>query len=256
MNTDAKQVLTHARERFELQDYHGAIHCLEEVIESGRAFADAHHLLGLCYSLIGQPERALGQFDRALGLNPAYMEALLNRAIVLNDLGRTGDAETSFQVAQQLVGERRAGLPAHLASKLANLHAHLAEAFGIVVTSDSCARGPHPLHHAAEVGLRLTWLQAVFARPPDPPGESGGREERLGRHAARPQAVATQRCALDEGDPSAQGGSAGRGHEPRRAAAERDQIVGGSGHVPRTPRAGGGFQTGAVPRDVRPAIRR
>lgn len=129
MDADAQQLLGHAKERFELQDYYGAIHCLEEVIESGRAFADAHHLLGLCYSLIGQPERALGQFDRALGLNPAYIEALLNRAIVLNDLGRTGDAETTFHQARQLVGERRAGLPVHLAAKLANLHADLAEAY-------------------------------------------------------------------------------------------------------------------------------
>ena len=48
-----------ARERFALQDYYGAVHLLEEVLATGRAFADAHHLHGLCRSLLGQiPVRA------------------------------------------------------------------------------------------------------------------------------------------------------------------------------------------------------
>src|SRR5882762_5952334 len=66
MDVSPERLVEQANERFQLQDYYGAIHLLEEVIATGRAFADAHHLLGLSYSLAGQPDKALEQLDRAL----------------------------------------------------------------------------------------------------------------------------------------------------------------------------------------------
>src|SRR5437660_8455830 len=86
MDVSPEHLVDQARERFQLQDYYGAIHLLEEVLATGRAFADAHHLLGLSYSLVGQPDNALAQFDRALQLNPRYVEALIHTGIVLNEL--------------------------------------------------------------------------------------------------------------------------------------------------------------------------
>src|SRR3954468_494089 len=75
MDVSPERLVEQANERFQLQDYYGAIHLLEEVIATGRAFADAHHLLGVSYSLVGQSEKALEQLDRALALNPNYVEA-------------------------------------------------------------------------------------------------------------------------------------------------------------------------------------
>src|SRR2546429_5970289 len=66
MDVSAEHLVEQARERFQLQDYYGAIHLLEEVVAAGRAFADAHHALGLSYSLVGQQDQALAQLDRAL----------------------------------------------------------------------------------------------------------------------------------------------------------------------------------------------
>lgn len=124
-----EHLVTRARERFELQDYYGAIHLLDEVLASGRAFADAEHLLGVCYGLIGQPERALEHFDRALQLNPDYVEALIHRGLVLNELGREGEAEVALRRAGQVSAGGQHGLPTHFAAKLANLHASLADAY-------------------------------------------------------------------------------------------------------------------------------
>src|SRR2546429_9249485 len=70
MDVSPEHLVEQARERFQLQDCYGAIHLLEEVLGTGRAFADRHHLLGLPYSLVGQSEPALPQPDRALTLNP------------------------------------------------------------------------------------------------------------------------------------------------------------------------------------------
>src|SRR6185437_1868577 len=93
MDVSAEHLVAQARERFQLQDYYGAIHLLEEVVTAGRAFADAHHMLGLSYSLVGQQDQALAQLDRALALNPHYVGALVHRAIVLNELGREAAAD-------------------------------------------------------------------------------------------------------------------------------------------------------------------
>src|SRR5437773_1992868 len=119
MDVSPEHQVGQARERFQLQDYYGAIHLLEDVVASGRAFADAHHLLGLSYCLAGQPDKALSQFDRALGLNPNYVEALIHRALVLNELGREDEAIACLSRAGSVGGEARHGFPAHVAAKLA-----------------------------------------------------------------------------------------------------------------------------------------
>lgn len=128
MHVSTDHLVAQAWERFALQDYYGAIHLLVDVIDGGREYADVHHLLGLCWSLLGQDSRALAAFDRALELNPRYLEAHVHRGLVLNALGRTDDAREAFQAAAV---ERRpavAGLPADVAARLANAHAELGEA--------------------------------------------------------------------------------------------------------------------------------
>ncbi len=129
MDLTAASLLTRARERYELRDYHGAILLLEELIDGGHAYADAHHLLGLCRSFLGQHVEALRHFDRALELNDAYIDAHVHRGIVLSELGRTRDAEAAFRHAARAGEPRVAGFPRAVAARLANLHADLGEAY-------------------------------------------------------------------------------------------------------------------------------
>ena len=129
MDVSPEHLVEQANERFQLQDYYGAIHLLEEVVATGRAFADAHHLLGLSYSLVGQSDKALEQLDRALALNPNYIEALIHRALVLNDLGREEEANAVLRRARKVSAERRAGFHGHVAAKLANQHAAMGNAY-------------------------------------------------------------------------------------------------------------------------------
>src|SRR2546430_10127552 len=117
MEVSPERLVEQANERFQLQDYYGAIHLLEEVVGTGRAFADAHHLLGVSYSLAGQPDKALEQLDRALALNPNYIEALIHRALVLNELGREAEANAVLRRARQVGAERRAGVSRPLGRK-------------------------------------------------------------------------------------------------------------------------------------------
>lgn len=129
MQVSADHLLTLARERFAVQDYYGAAQLLEDVLDSGRSFADVHHLLGLSLALLGHSERALAQLERALELNPRYIEANIHRGILLNELGRVEEAEASFRAAVAHGETGNGGLSRPVAAKLANLHAELGEAY-------------------------------------------------------------------------------------------------------------------------------
>lgn len=131
MDLRPEQLVDQARERFALQDYYGAIHLLEECIAKGRAFADAYNLAGLCYQMVDQPERALAAFDQALKLNGRYVEAWLNKGVVLAGLGRSEEAAEALARARASGGSAPKGgeLPRHHAARLANQHAQLGEAY-------------------------------------------------------------------------------------------------------------------------------
>lgn len=139
MHVNSDHLVAQARERFALQDYYGAIHLLDEVVAAGRDFADVHHLLGLCWSLLGQEERALVAFDRALALNPRYLEAHVHRGIVLNALGRVDEGRAAFAAAVASGGPPVAGLRGHDAARLANAHAELGDAYAEAGALDRAA---------------------------------------------------------------------------------------------------------------------
>jgi len=129
VNVSSEQMVGEAKDRFESQDYFGAVHLLLEVVESGSPFADAHHLLGLSYHMLGQSERALQSLDSALQLNPRYVEAQVHRALVLDSLGRGNEAAQNLDRARELGRGEQQGIPKTHAAKLANMHAALGEAY-------------------------------------------------------------------------------------------------------------------------------
>jgi tetratricopeptide (TPR) repeat protein len=125
----APDLLTAARERFATRDYRGAALLLDSAIRSGQGYADAHHLLGMCYALTEQPEQALHCFDAAVRLNPRYVEAHLNRAIILGDLGRGAEAKQGMEQALSLGAPDASGFPSMVGDRLANMHADLGRAY-------------------------------------------------------------------------------------------------------------------------------
>ncbi len=129
MAGQTERLLARARDRFTVQDYYGAVYLLEEIVASGRAFADVHHLIGVSLSLVGRPQEALREFGRALELNPRYLEALIHQGLILSELGRSAESEESFRRAAASVAPPANGLPAPVAAKLANQHAELGDAY-------------------------------------------------------------------------------------------------------------------------------
>jgi tetratricopeptide (TPR) repeat protein len=161
MAAQTERVLVRARERFAVQDYYGTVHLLEEIVAGGRAFADVHHLLGVSLSLLGQPERALTEFSRALELNPRYLEALIHQGLVLYEMGRDAEAEDSFRRASASLSPASNGLPAPIAARLANQHAELAEAYA---EAGSLDRAVEQYQRALELGPGFVDLRYRMAR--------------------------------------------------------------------------------------------
>ena len=161
MAAQTERALARARERFAVQDYYGPVHLLEEIVAAGRAFADVHHLLGVSLSLLGQRERALTELTRALELNPRYLEALIHLGLVLSELGREAEAEDAFRRAASSVAPPSDGLPALVASRLANQHAELAEAYAEAGALD---RAVEQYQRALELGPGFVDLRYRMAR--------------------------------------------------------------------------------------------
>jgi tetratricopeptide (TPR) repeat protein len=161
MAAQTERALARARDRFAVQDYYGTIHLLEEIVAGGRAFADVHHLLGVSLSLLGQRERALTEFGRALELNPRYLEALIHQGLVLYEMGRDAEAEDSFRRASASVSAPSKGLPAPIAASLANQHAELAEAYA---EAGSLDRAVGEYQRALELGPNFVDLRYRMAR--------------------------------------------------------------------------------------------
>lgn len=126
---ESADALSLARERFALNDYRGAILLLEELSRAGTAYADAYNLLGLSLAMIDRHDDALAAFDRSLALNPRYVEAHLNRSVLLSTMGRGDEAAHGVAFARALGRPDDTGFPSMVGDRLANLHADLGHAY-------------------------------------------------------------------------------------------------------------------------------
>jgi tetratricopeptide (TPR) repeat protein len=129
MDTQLTQLRTQARQAFERREYDVALELFLRIAGLQPAFADVRHSAGLCYSFLGDAEAALEQFDYALAANPGYVEAHINRALTLNELGRFDDAQQAFERAARFEEEVAGPFPTAAADRLANAHAALGDLY-------------------------------------------------------------------------------------------------------------------------------
>lgn len=129
MSSDPSRLILAAREAYERRDYQDALTSLQAVVEDNPHFADVRNLMGLCLSFLGRPEEAIEQFDRALEANECYIEALLNRAITLNELGRFDEARTTFDQAGDCEQRDSTRFPASVSARIANAYLQVGELY-------------------------------------------------------------------------------------------------------------------------------
>lgn len=114
---------------FENRDYPNAERYLRKVLESNNRFADIHNLLGVVCHLEGKFESAIASFEEALKINPNYTEALLNLAVLYNDLGRFAEAKKLYTRLKKKTDGKIKDIEPVLKGKLSNMHAQLGDTY-------------------------------------------------------------------------------------------------------------------------------
>jgi tetratricopeptide (TPR) repeat protein len=115
------------RRCFERGDITRALTYLERLLETRRGFADVHYMVGSLYERRDDLEAAERSFEEALRINPAYTEALLALASLLERRGNYAQSgELCERAARSVVSSD--GIDRTTRGKLANLQAELADA--------------------------------------------------------------------------------------------------------------------------------
>lgn len=110
-------------------DAAGALRAYRELLTTRGDFADVHYRVAILLDEAGDLEAASSHLERALVLNPSYVEALLALASLSE---RRGDFDRSRQLAERASQRRDPGrgtLDPTTRSKLANLQAELGDAY-------------------------------------------------------------------------------------------------------------------------------
>ena len=74
----------------------------QQIVSQKPDFFDALHFMAIVQSRLGQPDKALASYDRALAVKPDDAPALSNRGALLQDLKRFDEALASYDRALKL----------------------------------------------------------------------------------------------------------------------------------------------------------
>lgn len=143
----------------------------------------------------GRPTEALGLFDRALGIDPAFGEAAINRAIVLTRLGRASEAVTDLAAREAaLAATPRYWTTRAAAESAAGSLRDAAASYGEQLRRDP--RNRRALHGRARTALdqgdvgAVASYDAALAQTPGDPGLLHGLAQAL-------EAAGDRAAALD-----------------------------------------------------------
>ncbi|PIR19922.1 MAG: hypothetical protein COV45_08045 [Deltaproteobacteria bacterium CG11_big_fil_rev_8_21_14_0_20_47_16] len=124
-----QELVTKGKYCFENKEYSNAEALLKQVVSRGVEYADVFNMLGVIAHTEGKFQQAIEFFEKALKRNPHYTEALLNLAVLYNDLGK-------YAEAKKLYGKLRKGkentpkkIEPVLQGKLSNLHADIGDIY-------------------------------------------------------------------------------------------------------------------------------
>ncbi|MBI2981625.1 MAG: tetratricopeptide repeat protein [Deltaproteobacteria bacterium] len=124
---DLKQLVDAGRKHFESKNYTKAEQCLLRALKGGARYADLLNMLGVIYHQDGKFNNAITYFREALRINPGYVEANLNLAILLNDLGEYKEAKALYKKIEGT--EKSKSMDPVMKGKIANMHATLADTY-------------------------------------------------------------------------------------------------------------------------------
>ena len=124
-----KEMLKIGKQHFDQRHYAEAEHYLRRVIEENPRYADVFNMLGVISHVEGKFATAIDCFEKALKINPHYTEAILNLAVLYNDLGQYEKAKKLYSRLKTRKGEKSFTIEPVLRGKLSNLHADIGDIY-------------------------------------------------------------------------------------------------------------------------------
>jgi tetratricopeptide (TPR) repeat protein len=172
---ELRQQIQRAKQAFERREYAIALADFQDALNRDPNLADVRHLTGLCLSFMGHSDAALVEFDHAVALNPGYIEAHINRAITLNEIGRYEEARAAFAQAAQLETASKGPYPAAASARIANAHATLGDLYREAgADHEAVAQYSRALEirgHFHDIRVRLAQVLLQLQQPADAAAE-------------------------------------------------------------------------------------
>lgn len=131
-----RELVTLGKQYFDHKRYEEAEEQLRRVITENVPYADVFNMMGVIQHVKGSFTSAIDFFRRALEINPRYTEALMNLAVLYNDLGEYEEARALYRRLGRRGGKRGEAIEPVLRGKLSNLHADIGDIYRSVGLND------------------------------------------------------------------------------------------------------------------------
>lgn len=116
------------KRHFEGKNYGKAETILRAIIKGNKGYADVFHMLGVICHNAGRFTEAIQCFNKARKINPNYVEATLNLAVLYNDLGQYSKAKALYAYLQDN-GQEKKRVDVVMKGKLSNMHAMMGDTY-------------------------------------------------------------------------------------------------------------------------------
>lgn len=119
------------KQHFDNKDYLKAERYLREVLRFNKRYADVHNMLGVINHIEGRFSNAVDYFKEAIKINPNYTEALLNLAVLYNDLGQYQEAKQLYTHLRKQPAKKNLekDIEPVLKGRLSNMHADIGDVY-------------------------------------------------------------------------------------------------------------------------------
>lgn len=124
-----KEMITIGKQYFDNKEFSKAEQYLQDVLGQGARYADVLNMLGVIAHAQGKFASAIDCFKKALDINPRYTEAILNLAVLYNDLGQYEEAKKLYGSLKKQTTKAFGQIEPVLRGKLSNLHADIGDIY-------------------------------------------------------------------------------------------------------------------------------
>jgi tetratricopeptide (TPR) repeat protein len=126
---NVSEIVARGKQHFDHRQYDQAERYLKSALDQKVRYADVYNMLGVISHSAGRFASAIEFFREALKINPNYTEAVMNLAVLYNDLGQYPKARALYERLHRRRFREGQKIEPVLRGKLSNLHADIGDIY-------------------------------------------------------------------------------------------------------------------------------